>query len=408
MLTDTAVKQAKPTTKIQRLFDYEGLYVEIQPSGSKRWNMKYRFQGRETRVALGQYPHVTLAEARKRRDAARKLLAEGKNPSAEKKAQKTAIAAPSTPTFEAIAREWYEVRKSGWAASYAVKIEQRFERDVFPWIGQRPVTAITPPELLEVLRRIEGRGVVETAHRALENCNQVFRYAISTGRAETSPARDLKDALKKPVATHFAAVTEPKRLGQVLRAMRGYQGTPVVSAALKLAPMVLLRPGELRHASWDEFNLDTGLWTVPAMRMKRELQGKLHGEPHLVPLATQAVEVLRALADALGVKPGEAKGFVFRGERHHDRPMSENTINAALRAMGFNADEVTAHGFRATARTMLVEQLGVDADVVEAQLAHAVKDSLGRAYNRTTFLQQRTGMMQRWADYLDTLARDLQ
>jgi integrase len=404
MLTDTAIKQAKPSPKTQKLFDFHGLYVEVKPNGSKLWRLKYRHQGKESRIGLGRYPLVGLAEARKRRDEARQLLAQGKNPSAEKKAQKAVPDTSGAMTFEAVAREWYEVRKCGWAPGYSSKIIQRLERDIFPWIGEQPVGALKPPQLLEVLRRIEARGVVETAHRALENCNQVFRYAISTGRAETSPARDLKDALKKPVTTHFPAVTDPKRLGQLLRAMRAYEGTLVVRAAMKLAPMMLLRPGELRHARWEEFDLDAGVWTVPAARMKRELQGKLHGEPHLVPLATQAVEILCALADGLGVKLAETKGFVFRGERHHDRPMSENTINAALRAMGFAATEVTAHGFRATARTMLVEQLGVEAEVVEAQLAHAVKDSLGRAYNRTTFLSQRTEMMQKWADYLDQLS----
>lgn len=269
---------------------------------------------------------------------------------------------------------------------------------MFPYIGADPITLVTPPRLLEVLRRVEARGVVETAHRALENCSQVFRYAVAIGKAESNPARDLKDALKKPMVKHFPAVTDPKRLGELLRACDGYKGTHVVRAALGLMPMVLLRPGELRQARWDEFDLDAGVWTVPAARMKREKAGKLFGKPHVVPLARQAVVLLRDLQALTGASP-----YVFRGERHHDRPMSDAAVNAALRAMGFSADEVTGHGFRATARTMLAERLGVPEPVIEAQLAHSVRDSLGRAYNRTEFQIERVAMMQKWADYLDQL-----
>ena len=261
---------------------------------------------------------------------------------------------------------------------------------------QQPLLALA--QLLEVMRRIEARGVLETAHRALQDCSQALRYAVATGKAPSNPARDLKGALRRPMPKHFPAITEPKRLGELLRAIDSYAATPVVRAALKLAPMVLLRPGELRFAEWPEIDLDAAMWTVPAIRMKRELRQKLHGAPHLVPLPRQAVEVLRELHPLTG----HAK-MVFRGERHHDRAMSENTINAALRAMGFSADEVTGHGFRATARTMLQENLGFDPDVIEAQLAHAVRDPLGRAYNRTEFLEQRRKMLQAWANYLDKL-----
>ena len=242
--------------------------------------------------------------------------------------------------------------------------------------------------------------MIETAHRALENCGQVFRYAVATGRSATNPARDLKDALRRPEPKHFPAITDPQRFGELLRACDAYAATPVVRAALKLAPMLLLRPGELRFAEWPEIELDAALWTVPALRMKRELREKLHGAPHLVPLPKQAVAVLRDLHKLTGHAV-----MVFRGERHHHRAMSENTINAALRAMGLSAEEVTGHGFRATARTMLHERLGFSPDVIEAQLAHSVRDSLGRAYNRTEFVAQRRAMLQSWADYLDKLRR---
>ena len=259
---------------------------------------------------------------------------------------------------------------------------------------------MTAPELLAVLRKIEARGVIETAHRAHESCSQVFRYAVGKGLVASDPARDLKGLLRKPQARHFPAIVKPERLAELLRACDGYAGTPVVRTALHLAPMLLLRPGELRHAQWAEFDLDGAAWHIPAARMKRERDGKLHGAPHLVPLPRQAVAALRELHPLTG-----SGALVFRGERHHDRPMSENTVNAALRAMGFPADEVTGHGFRATARTMLAERLGVDESVIEAQLAHSVRDSLGRAYNRTEYTAQRVTMMQAWADYLDRLRK---
>lgn len=290
------------------------------------------------------------------------------------------------------------MRRSGWSKSYADKMMARFEADVFPWLGKTPVGKVTGPMLLEVLRRIEDRGVIETAHRALQDSSQVFAYAMATDKIDRNPAAKLKTVLKQPEPKNFAAITDPVRLGQLLRACGKYAATPVVRAALKLAPMLLLRPGELRCAEWPEIDLDAALWTVPAARMKRELREKLLGAPHLVPLPSQAVAVLREL-HAL---TGHAK-MVFRGERHHDRPMSDNTINAALRAMGFSQDEVTGHGFRATARTMLHERLGFSPEIIEAQLAHSVRDSLGRAYNRTEFTEQRRAMLQAWADYLDQL-----
>ncbi|MBO9652101.1 MAG: integrase arm-type DNA-binding domain-containing protein [Variovorax sp.] len=409
-LTDTAIRNSQPGPKPRKLADGRGLYLEISPAGGKWWRLKYRIAGKEKRISLGTYPDTTLRRAREKAEAARELISNGLDPSAERKVEKARLAEegaeasrieagfPPTDSFEHVAREWFATRKDEWAPSYGDKIMRRMEVDIFPGLGREYIASITPPQLLAVLRRVEARGVVETAHRALENCSQVFRYAVAIGKAESNPARDLKDALRKPIVKHFPAITDPARLGELLRACDGYKGTHVVRAALRLMPMVLLRPGELRHARWQEFDLDAATWTVPAERMKRERAGKLYGKPHIVPLARQAVEVLRELHGLTGISP-----YAFRGERHHDRPMSDAAVNAALRAMGFDADEVTGHGFRATARTMLAERLGIAEPVIEAQLAHSVKDSLGRAYNRMEFQAERVAMMQAWADYLDQL-----
>ncbi len=390
-LTDQAIRKAKPAEGKVKLSDGAGLYLELWPNGARYWRLKYRLAGVEKRLSLGVYPDVTLADARRRRDEHRRMLADGMDPSQvrreSKQAQQAAAEAARRDeeglapagSFEAVAREWHEIRKGDWSASYAGKIMDRLEADIFPYVGRRPVAAIAAPDLLAVLRRIEARGAIETAHRARENCSQVFRFAVASGRAERDPAADLKDALRKPVVKHFPAITKPERLAELLRAMWAYQGTPVVRAALRLAPLLLLRPGELRHAQWPEIDLESATWTVPAKKMKREKVGKEQGPPHIVPLPTQAVSVFADLRALTGMSP-----FAFRGERHHDRPMSENTVNAALRAMGFGADEVTGHGFRATARTILAERLGVDEAVIEAQLAHSVKDSLGRAYRRAS------------------------
>ena len=389
------------------------MYLEVAPSGGKWWRLKYRVAGVEKRLSLGTYPETSLKSAREKRDEARALIAQGIDPSDLRKAskaqaqadaaqaQRAAEGLPQQDSFEQIAREWYETRKDDWSPSYGEKIMRRLEADVFPWLGDKPINTLTPPMVLAVLRRVEKRGVVETAHRALENCSQVFRYAVATGRVESDPARDLKDALRRPMVKHFAAITSPERLGTLLRAIHSYNGTPVVNAALRLLPLLLLRPGELRQGEWAEIDLAGSTWAVPAARMKRQKVGKLYGKPHLVPLARQAVAILEELQPITG-----RGAMVFRGERSHERPMSDAAINAALRALGFSADEVTGHGFRATARTMLVERLGVAESVVEAQLAHAVRDNLGRAYNRTEFVAERVDMMQRWADYLDELRQD--
>lgn len=409
--SDLTIRNVKLGDPRKRLSDGEGLYLLLfVKGGAHGWRFDYTIHGVRKTLSLGTYPDTGLKLARTQADHARELVASGQDPSDKRKAnkaqhaetreasQREASGLPSAGSFEEVAREWFNTRRSDWSASYGDKIIRRLELDVFPWLGRDPAGSITPPQLLEVMRRIESRGVIETAHRALENCGQVFRYAVATGHAVSNPARDLKDALRKPIVKHFPAITDPLRLGELLRACHGYQGTHVVRAALKLVPLLLLRPGELRHAQWTEFDLDAALWTVPAERMKREKNGKQNGKPHLVPLPSQAVDTLRELHALTG-----ASEYVFRGERHHHRPMSENTVNAALRAMGFGADEVVGHGFRATARTMMAERLGLPEAVIDAQLAHAVPDSLGRAYNRTQFEAQRKEMMQQWANYLDKL-----
>lgn len=389
-LTDTAIRAAKPSDKPVRLFDAGGLYLEVAPRGGKWWRWKYRWEGREKRLSLGVYPDVPLKMARERRDAARTLLASGVDPGEHRKAQKAA-GNRAASSFEVLAREWFAKFAPSWEPSHADRIIRRLERDIFPWLGARPVDGITAPDLLAVLRRIEERGAIETAHRARQNCSQVFRYAIATGRAERDPSTDLRGALPPAQSTHFAAVTEPHAVAALLRACDSYTGTFTVRCALRLAPLVFVRPGELRRAEWDEVDLDAAEWLIPAERMKMRL-------PHLVPLSTQAVQILRELHALTG-----AGRYVFPSARSRDRPMSDNAILAALRRMGFGRDEMTGHGWRAAARTILDEVLGERPDIIEHQLAHAVRDPLGRAYNRTAHLPARRQMMQRWADYLDTL-----
>ena len=409
-LTDTAIRKAMPGPKTRKLSDGKGLYLELSPAGGRWWRLKYRIAGVEKRISLGTYPETSLKAAREKMEEARALVAQGIDPSQARKAakqeaahqdeqaQREAQGLPLHGSFESVAREWFDTRKEEWAPTYAKKIFRRLEVDVFPWLGKLPVPNITPPMVLDMLRKAENRGAIETAHRVLETCGQVFRFAVATGRIESNPARDLKDALRKPMVQHFAAITDPQRFGELLRAIDSYRGTPVVCAALRLMPLMLLRPGELRQAQWDELDLPAATWTVPAARMKREKVGKIYGKPHIVPLPRQAVAIFEALKPLTEHSP-----YVFRGERSAQRPMSDAAINAALRTLGFSADEVTGHGFRASARTMIVERLGIAEPVVEAQLAHSVRDNLGRAYNRTEFMQERVRMMQQWADYLDTL-----
>lgn len=401
-LTDTAIKQAKPSEKPRRMADAQGLYLEISPSGGKLWRWKYRVAGKEKRLALGIYPAVGLAAARKARDAAREGLRGGLDPSQARKREKLRKAVPTHDDFESVAREWHKVQAAGWAASHADTVLRRLERDVFPLMGQHRVGEITAPEVLSVLRRIEDRKALETAQRVREVLGQVFRYAIGTERATRNPAADVQGLLQVPTTGHHAAVTDPTKFGPLVLAMRGYKGSAIVRAALQFSALVFQRPGEVRAAVWNEFDLDAAIWTIPAARMKRGKQQKATGEPHLVPLSTQAVALLRELQPLTGHRGADA--FVFPGERHYTRCISENSVRMALRTLGYGNDDHTPHGFRASARTMLDERLGVRVEVIEAQLAHAVRDAHGRAYNRTTFLAERVEMMQRWADYIDGLA----
>lgn len=388
-LTDIAIRAAKPSEKIQKLFDGGGLYIEIPPSGNKRWRLKFRVDGKEKRLSLGVYPDVSLRDARARRDEARKLLANGVDPAVNRKVQKSARLERAANSFEVIAREWYARNLASWADSHASKIIRRLENDVFPWIGSRPIAEIGAQELLTVLRRIEGRGALDSAHRAHQNCSQVFRYAVATGRADRDPSGDLRGALAPARHTNFASITNPQEVGDLLRAIDGFRGTFVVSCALKLAPMLFVRPGELRRAEWSGINLDKGEWRYFVTKTKTE---------HLVPLATQAVIILRDLHALTGHGPN-----VFPG-RDPQKPMSEAAVNAALRRMGYDTKtEITGHGFRAMARTILAEELHQKPEVIEHQLAHKVADSLGTAYNRTKFFNERKAMMQLWADYLERL-----
>jgi integrase len=389
MLTVLECKNAKPAEKPYRLSDGLGMYLEVTPTGAKYWRLKYRFAGKEKRLALGVFPEVSPAEARAERDKARKLLAEDIDPGELRKINKIMRLDRSENSFEAVAREWFAKFSPNWAKGHAEKIIQRLERDVFPWLGGRPIGEIKAPELLAVLRRIENRGVLETAHRAKQNCGQIFRYAVATGRAERDPSQDLKGALPPVKQTHFASITEPSEVAKLLRAMDGYNGGIVVRAALRLAPLVFVRPGELRQARWQDIDLEAAEW--------RYLVSKTQTQ-HIVPLSSQTLEILRELQPVTGHKT-----YVFAGERGEGRPMSNNTVNAALRYLGFDGETMTGHGFRAMARTILDEVLGFPPYIIEHQLAHAVRDPLGRAYNRTSHLPERRRMMQTWADYLDKL-----
>ena len=389
-LSDTKIKGTKTSEKQIKLFDGGGLFLLVTPSGGKLWRLKYRHEGKEKLLALGAYPEISLADARQRRDEARKQVAHGIDPAAVRKAQKQAET-EETETFEVIAREWHTKFTHTWTPGHAVKLLSALKRDLFPWIGARPIKELKAPELLASLQRIEGRGALETAHRMRGLLGQIFRYAVATGRAERDPVADLRGALPQPHENHHAAITDPKEVAPLLRAIDGYQGHFVVKCALRLAPMLFVRPGELRHAEWAEIDLDESVWNIPASKMKMK-------EPHLVPLSDQAVEILRELQPLTGTSR-----YVFPSARSYARPMSNNAILAALRRMGFSKDEMTGHGFRAMARTILDEVLQVRPDFIEHQLAHAVRDPNGRAYNRTAHLVERRKMMQTWADYLDGL-----
>lgn len=389
-LTDTTIRNIKPGDKAVKLFDGNGLFLLVTPNGGKWWRLKYRFGGKEKLLSLGTYPEVSLKDARMNRDEARKEIAKGIDPSQSRKVKKTAQRDRDANSFETVAREWFAKFSSNWVASHSNKILRRLERDVFPWIGGRPIAEVTAPELLMVLRRIESRGAIETAHRAMQNCGQVFRYAIATGRAERDPAADLRGALAPVKEKHYASITDPRAIGALLRTIDGYQGSFVTQCALRLAPLVFVRPGELRRAEWSEFDLDAAEWRIPAERMKMR-------DPHIVPLSEQAVSIL------LDLQPLTGDGrYVFPGARTNGRPMSENTVNAALRRLGYGKEEMTGHGFRSMASTLLNEQ-GWHHDAIERQLAHVERNAVRAAYNYAEHLPERRKMMQAWADYLDGL-----
>lgn len=392
-LTDLELRKLKPTGRTRRLFDAGGLYLELSPNGGCWWRLKFRYLGKEKRLSLGTYPEVSLKDARFKRDDARKQLSQGIDPSAVRKAAKAAGVERAANSFEIVAREWLEKQSDAFVPGHHKRVKKLFEKDLFPWLGSRPVADITPPELLGVLRRIEGREALDTAHRARAHCGQIFRYAIATGRAERDPSADLRGALPAATAGHFAAITEPARAGELLRMLWGHEGTAVVQAAVKLAPLLFVRPGELRTARWADIDLGAAEWRFVASKTKT---------PHIVPLATQAVAILRELHRSTGHGP-----YVFPSERGLSRPMSSGAVLAALRSMGIKSDEMSGHGFRAMARTMLDEQLHFPVDIIEHQLAHNVRDPLGRAYNRTAHLPERRRMMQEWADYLDKLRADV-
>lgn len=391
-LTDTAVRNAKPKDKTYTLGDGDGMYLEITPNGSKFWRMAYRQEnGKPNRLTFGKYPEVTLAEARNKRLAARKLLDQGTDPARAKREEKQSKAIAAVHTFEAVARTWLAKTAADRASSTQDKNTAWLERNIFPSIGALPISTIKPKDVLAALRLIETRGAIESAHKIKQLCGQVFRFAVACGLAERDVTVDLRGALSAVPEAHYAAITEPKQAGELLRSIHAYSGHPYAVAALKLAPLVFVRPGELRTAEWTEIDLDAAEWRIPGSKMKM-------GQDHIVPLATQAVELLRGLH----AMTGHGK-FVFPSVRTGARCMSENTINAALRGMGYSKEVMTGHGFRAMARTIMDEVLGERVDLIEHQLAHAVKDPNGRAYNRTAHLPARRLMMQRWAEYLDAI-----
>lgn len=390
-LTDLQVRNVKPKEKDFKLSDGFGLHLLVTTTGGKLWRFQYRYADKQKLLAIGAYPSISLAEARQARDDARKLLATGVDPNESRKAARIANSVEAKNTFEAITREWHTKNYSSWVPKHGDQVLRRLELDIFPAIGQRPIAELKAAEVLKALQPIEAREAIETAHRVKQSIGQVFRYAVATSRAERDPTGDLRGALAKVKADHHAAITEPAKVAELLRAIDGYDGSFIVKCALRLSPLVFVRPGELRQAEWSEIDFVSSLWSIPADKMKMK-------QPHLVPLATQSLDILREI-QAL---TGNGK-YLFHCHRSTARAMSNNAINAALRRMGYGTDEMTGHGFRAMARTILDEVLQIRPDFIEHQLAHAVRDPNGRAYNRTAHLNERKKMMQQWADYLDGL-----
>ena len=401
MLTDTACRNATcPEDRPRvRLADAGGLYLEVAPNGSKRWFVKYRFGGKERRLALGRYPEVTVKAAREGRDKARKDRAGGSDPVQVRRLGKIASASAAAATFETVAREFHGTKGASWSPRYSARWLERMEKDLFPHLGALPLSSVTAPVLLDALRRVERRGAVETAHTLRKTAGQVFRYGVQTGRCERSPALDLQGVLKPRKVKHLGALLEPIKVGGLLREIEAFSGQPATRAAMLLSALTFQRPGNIRAMEWAEIDAEAALWTIPAAKMKRSVHGKVNGRPHLVPLTQQALAVLAEL------RPLTGHGrYVFPSLLTGERPMSENTIRAALRRMGYGNDDMTAHGFRAMARTLIAENLhGVPADVVEAQLAHGKTGPLGMAYDRAEYMTQRRELMAKWADYLDRL-----
>jgi integrase len=388
-LTVLQVDKAKPKEKDYKLSDERGMFLLVTKAGGKHWRLKYRFDGKEKALSIGSYPDLSLKDAREIRDKARNQLAKGIDPSAEKQAKKYSSAVSAANSFEVIANEWFAARMQEKSDTHKTRTRSMLNNYLFPYIGRKPIQDITPLMLLETLRKMEAKGIVETARRAKQTASQVFRYAIITGRAQHDPAADLKGALQIPKKKHFAALTDPKQVGGLMLAIDNYHASYTVKAALKCSALWFCRPGELRTLEWSNVNWDEKRLEIIAEKTKQQ---------HIIPLSTQAIEILESMQPISGYSK-----YVFPSNRGMSRPMSENTIRVALRTLGYGNEDMTAHGFRAMARTLLDEVLNYRVEWIEQQLAHTVKDANGRAYNRTKHLPQRFEMMQRWSDYLDEL-----
>lgn len=388
-LNDVQCKNAKPKDKDYKLSDGGGLYLLVKSTGSKYWRMNYRFNGKAKTLAIGVYPVITLSKARDEKEKAKVRLSDGIDPCEYKKASKKD---EDPDSFEHVAREWHTKFKANWSTDYADRVLTGLGNDVFPWIGKKPVKDVSAPELLSVLRRIESRGAIDAAHRIQQICGRVFRYAVATGRAERDPSGDLKGAIPPAKEKHYSSIKDPKKIGDLLRAIDDYQGHFVSKCALRLAPLVFVRPGELRHAEWSEIDLDKAEWRIPGEKMKK-------GQLHIVPLSSQALAILEEIRPLTG-----SGKYVFPSVRTNSRPISENTLNAGLRRLGYTKDEMTGHGFRSMASTLLNEQ-GWHHDAIERQLAHAEPNAIRAAYNYAEHLPERRKMMQAWADYLDGLKK---
>jgi len=392
-LSAMAVKQAKPKEKTYILKDDHGLYLEVSPSGGRWWRLRYWLQGKENRISLGTYPVVGLAEAREKCLEAKRLIAVGQDPSQSRKQEKIAKQVEESSTFRSVARDWLSRQKSSWSPGHAETVIQRLENNIFPHLGDVPVRSITAPRMLEVLRYIESRGALEVARRVRGICSQVFRYAIACGLSEQDPAAPLVGALKPPPKKHYASITDPKEVGRLLRAIDKYQGSQIVYCAFKLSPLLFVRPGELRQAEWKEFDLEAAEWRIPKEKMKMR-------NPHIVPLSRQALKIIESLRTLTG--HGQ---YLFPAMTTSKRPMSDNTINMALRRIGYSKEEMTAHGFRSMASTLLNEH-GWNPDAIERQLAHSERNNVRAAYNYAEYLPERRKMMQAWADYIEKLKEE--